>query len=220
MNSTASPTMDSKISTPAELLEQFEEMVGVSDACFYRVGSADEIWQLAEQIAEGDSVVVWDGQDGAGIAIPEPQDAIPEPQDTITGPQNTIPEPHGTITGPHGTIPGPQERTLGVVTARCGVAETGSVLLVEESQQQMLHSLLSQELLVLVHAEDVVATLPETADLVADACAEGKHLTFLSGPSRTGDIELRHVSGIQGPCEVHVALCDFPRPASEDDARG
>ena len=180
--------MNSKVSTPAELLEQFEEMVGVSDACFYRVRAADEIWQLAERIAEGDPVVVWDGQDGAGIAIPEPQD-------TITGPQNTIPEP--------------QERTLGVVTARCGVAETGSVLLVEESQQQMLHSLLSQELLVLVHAEDVVATLPETADLVADACAEGKPVTFLSGPSRTGDIELRHVSGIQGPCEVHVALCDW-----------
>lgn len=163
------------------MLEQFEEMVGVSDACFYRVRAADEIWQLAERIAEGDPVVVWDGQGGAGIAIPEP----------------------------HGTIPGPHERTLGVVTARCGVAETGSVLLVEESQQQMLHSLLSQELLVLVHAEDVVATLPETADLVADACAEGKPLTFLSGPSRTGDIELRHVSGIQGPCEVHVALCDW-----------
>ena len=197
--------MDSKTSTPAELLEQFEEMVGVSDACFYRVRAADEIWQLAERIAEGDPVVVWNGQDGAGIAIPEPQDAIPEPQDTITG--------------PHGTIPGPQERTLGVVTARCGVAETGSVLLVEESQQQMLHSLLSQELLVLVHAEDVVATLPETADLVAETCAEGKPVTFLSGPSRTGDIELRHVSGIQGPWEVHVALCDFPRPSSENGVR-
>ena len=175
MNSNASPTMDSKTSTPAELLEQFEEMVGVSDACFYRLGAADEIWQLAERIAEGDPVVVWDGESrGTGIAIP-----------------------------------GPQERTLGVVTARCGVAETGSVLLVEESQQQMLHSLLSQELLVLVHAEDVVAMMPETADLVADACAEGKPVTFLSGPSRTGDIELRHVSGIQGPCEVHVALCDW-----------
>ena len=181
MNSNTSPTMDSKTSTPADLLEQFEEMVGVSDACFYRVGAADEIWQLAERIAEGDPVVVWNGQDGAGIAIPEP----------------------------HGAIPGPQERTLGVVTARCAVAETGSVLLVEESQQQMLHSLLSQELLVLVHAEDVFATLPETADLVAETCAEGKPVTFLSGPSRTGDIELRHVSGIQGPWEVHVALCDW-----------
>ena len=191
--------MDSKVSKPAELLEQFEEMVGVSDACFYRLGAADEIWQLAEQIAEGAPVVVWDGEGGgAGIAISEPQDTIPRP---------------------HGTIPEPHERTLGVVTARCGVAETGSVLLVEESQRQMLHSLLSQELLVLVHAEDVVATLPETADLVADACAEGKPVTFLSGPSRTGDIELRHVSGIQGPWEVHVALCDFPRSTSEDDVR-
>lgn len=112
-------------------------------------------------------------------------------------------------------IPGPQERTLGVITARCGVAETGSVLLVEDSQQQMLHSLLSQELLVLVHAENVFAALPETADLVADACAKGKPVTFLTGPSRTGDIELRHVSGIQGPCEVHVALCDFPCPTSD-----
>ena len=202
--------MDSKTSTPAELLEQFEEMVGVSDACLYRVRAADEIWQLAERIAEGDPVVVWDGESrGAGIAIPEPQDAIPEPHDIIPEPPSAISEPHGIIPEPHGTIPEPHERTLGVVTARCGVAETGSVLLVEESQQQMLHSLLSQELLVLVHAEDVVATLPETADLVADACAEGKPVTFLSGPSRTGDIELRHVSGIQGPCEVHVALCDW-----------
>ena len=166
--------MNSKTNSLIDLLSQFEEMVGVSDARFYRVGSPDEIWELAGRIAGGAPVVVWDGRGGASIKIP-----------------------------------GPQERTLGVVTARCGVAETGSVLLVEESQQQMLHSLLSQELLVLVNAEDVIATLPETADLVADACAEGKPVTFLSGPSRTGDIELRHVSGIQGPCEVHVALCDW-----------
>ena len=106
-------------------------------------------------------------------------------------------------------IPGPQKRTLGMVTARCGVAETGSVMLVESSRQQMLHSLLSQELLVLVHAEDIVATLPETADLVSEASTDGKPVTFLTGPSRTGDIELRHVSGIQGPCEVHVALCEW-----------
>ena len=96
-----------------------------------------------------------------------------------------------------------------MVAARCGVAETGSVVLVEETRQQMLHSLLSQELLVLVHTEDIIATMPETATLILEASSAGKHVTFLSGPSRTGDIELRHVSGIQGPCEVHVALCDW-----------
>ena len=168
------------------MLKQFEQMVLVSDAHFHRVGSSGEITQLAEEIADGAPVVVWEETAGDVDAT---------------------------------KIPGPQERTLGVITAQCGVAETGSTILIEETRQQMLHSLLSQELLVLVHAEDVVATLPETADLVADACAKGKPVTFLSGPSRTGDIELRHVSGIQGPCEVHVALCDFPRPASEDNVR-
>lgn len=178
------PEVSTDLPKRADLIKQFEQMVLVSDARFHRLGSPDEITQLAEEIADGAPLVIWEAEGGTGIEIP-----------------------------------GPQERTLGVVTAQCGVAETGSVMLLEESQQQMLHSLLSQELLVLVHAEDVVATLPETADLVADACAKGKPVTFLSGPSRTGDIELRHVSGIQGPCEVHVALCDFPRPASEDDVR-
>ena len=170
------PEASTDLPKRADLLKQFEQMVLVSDAHFYRAGSSDEITQLAEEIADGAPVVVCEETAGDADAS---------------------------------KIPGPQERTLGVVTAQGGVAETGSVILVEETRQQMMHSLLSQELLVLVHAEDVVATLPETADLVADACAKGKPLTFLTGPSRTGDIELRHVSGIQGPCEVHVALCDW-----------
>ncbi len=173
----------------ADLLSQFEEMVGVSDAHFHRISSSDEILKLADEIADGAPVVVW--------------------EETAVWEETTEDGDIASHIASIDHIPGPQERTLGVVVARCGVAETGSVVLVEETRQQMLHSLLSQELLVLVHTEDIIATMPETATLILEASSAGKHVTFLSGPSRTGDIELRHVSGIQGPCEVHVALCDW-----------
>ena len=36
-------------------------------------------------------------------------------------------------------------------------------------------------------------------------------LSLLTGPSKTGDIELRLVTGVHGPGEVHVVLIDTAR---------
>jgi L-lactate dehydrogenase complex protein LldG len=41
-----------------------------------------------------------------------------------------------------------------------------------------------------------------------DMLVDSSNLTLISGPSRTGDIELTLTLGVHGPREIHVVLID------------
>jgi L-lactate dehydrogenase complex protein LldF len=92
----------------------------------------------------------------------------------------------------------------GVTKALCGVAESGSVLEADGPGDKLCASLLPEIHLTLLSTADLYATLREALPLTR----ERKSAVFISGPSRTGDIEMSHTIGVHGPRELVVFLVD------------
>jgi L-lactate utilization protein LutC len=89
------------------------------------------------------------------------------------------------------------------------LAETGSLAVYTRPDQPRSFSLLPP---VHVAVADHSQILPDLFDLFdLEPKQPPTCLTLITGPSKTGDIELRLVTGVHGPGEVHVVLID---PAS------
>ncbi|MFA7249055.1 MAG: LUD domain-containing protein [Dehalococcoidia bacterium] len=97
--------------------------------------------------------------------------------------------------------------SVGVVRGALGIAETGSVLLVEERAEDRAVSMLSPVVIQVLHRDEVVSRLEALLERVL--LAPGGPPVFASlttGPSRTADIERALTIGVHGPREVHVVV--------------
>jgi L-lactate utilization protein LutC len=93
------------------------------------------------------------------------------------------------------------------------IAETGSIALLSRPDQPRSLSLLPP---VHVAVAERGQLLPDLFDLFEKENGAGGDLasclSLITGPSKTGDIELRLVTGVHGPGEVHVVLVDETSP--------
>jgi len=97
---------------------------------------------------------------------------------------------------------------VGIVRGALGIAETGSVMLVEERSEDRAVSMLSPIVIQVLDRDQVYPTLDVLLDRLFRGF-EGGPPTFASlstGPSRTADIERSLTIGVHGPHEVHVVL--------------
>lgn len=92
---------------------------------------------------------------------------------------------------------------LAVVTGRFGIAENGAVWIVQEVKYKALY-FIPTGLVILVNKEDIVNNMHEAYQRVVGA--DYKYSFFVSGPSKTADIEQALVLGAHGPMKVLVVF--------------
>lgn len=102
----------------------------------------------------------------------------------------------------------PQDADLvGITGCFCATAETGSLVLLSGPQTAASAALLPETHIAIVPASRIVAGHEQAYALMRAECGElPRAVNFVSGPSRTGDIEQTIVLGAHGPYRVHAIV--------------
>lgn len=95
---------------------------------------------------------------------------------------------------------------VGLTGAQGGLADTGALALVSGPGRGRLASLLPPVHIALLPAQKLYPSLPAFLAANPNAATEGSNLVFITGPSRTADIELTLSMGVHGPKEIHVII--------------
>ena len=99
------------------------------------------------------------------------------------------------------------EDLLGVTGVFCALAETGTLVVISGAGTPSSVSLLPETHVALVPLERLVAHMEDVWDLLrAELGQLPRAVNFISGPSRTADIEQTLVLGAHGPYRVHIVL--------------
>ena len=89
------------------------------------------------------------------------------------------------------------------------IAETGTIVLDGGARSgRRAITLVPDYHVCVVEAERIVAAVPDAVAALGEAAAEGRPITFVSGPSATSDIELDRVEGVHGPRTLDVFVVD------------
>ncbi len=103
------------------------------------------------------------------------------------------------------------ESGIGVTGADFAVAETGSVIVMPRNGLARLVSLVPPIHVAVVRQEELVESLDDVfllrrLEYWRNGGEMGSYVNFITGPSRTADIEMKLVVGVHGPREVHLVM--------------
>ena len=179
-------------SLTAALIDQFSERLVAVGGHVTRAPAPSAVVDLIGGIA-GPTGEIWASTE-VTIAAPELVESI-----THAGTVLRTPASPGEV----------RDQPVGLTLAHGAIAETGSVILVEPYVADRAVTLITQTLIVLCPVSGLVPTLDEAAGILREISRDGAfYATFVTGPSRTADIERELTIGVQGPGALHVILVD------------
>lgn len=94
----------------------------------------------------------------------------------------------------------------GITTAQAAIAETGTLVLDSSDERHRFASLVPPVHIAIIDAARICETLGDALTLLRQQRELSRAVTFITGPSRTADIELTLTIGVHGPQELYVII--------------
>jgi len=98
---------------------------------------------------------------------------------------------------------------IGFTVALRGIAETGTVVIDSKSEELRLATMLCEVHVCVVRASDIRETSYEVESDLRALCKDSPaYVAFVTGASRTADIERVLALGVHGPLEMHLLILE------------
>jgi L-lactate utilization protein LutC len=95
---------------------------------------------------------------------------------------------------------------VGVTKVQAAIADTGTLVLDSAAEKNRLLSLVPPIHIAILDASRIYSTLGETLSALQSGEEVSPAITFITGPSRTADIELTLAIGVHGPQDLYVII--------------
>jgi L-lactate dehydrogenase complex protein LldG len=187
---------------PAQFAAELARLEGYPHRCADDAAALEAIGAILQRHQAG-SVVAWDR---AQIGLPGLDELLAE---------ESVHTLDGAIIG---SARGAQLAALEpapvcISGADAGIAESGTLVLRSGTGRGRLASLIAPVHIAVLRRAQIVRGLGQALALIRerhgpDVLLDSSNLTLITGPSRTGDIELTLTLGVHGPREIHVVLID------------
>lgn len=107
---------------------------------------------------------------------------------------------------PHGDAVAASDAVVGISGAEALLAATGTVVVRSGAGRGRIPTVLAPVYVVLARAEQVLPNIEAWVEKTGGALGQRGNICFITGPSKTADIEMTLVHGVHGPGEVHVII--------------
>ena len=98
---------------------------------------------------------------------------------------------------------------VGFAVADLGIAETGTCVVASQSEDVRLSTMVCEVSVIALPKSAIVTSLYDAEDFMNKVMQQGvMYTSYISGPSRTADIERVLTLGVHGPLEHQIALME------------
>ena len=98
---------------------------------------------------------------------------------------------------------------IGLTLCDFGIAETGTLVLDSSSEELRLATMLSEVHVAIIPASRIVASANDITEELKEMMRKNpNYLAFITGASRTADIERVLALGVHGPLDLHILILE------------